>query len=92
MTVTITRQPDPLQQVQWVFWYDERGHVLRLDRWIASTRPTQRHKFRPVEQWHRLPHVARERGTQRTPPALPPDIIFAARNQFLDSLRVVTEV
>lgn len=90
--ITVIRNPDPLTEWKWRFWYYEQRHALVLDWYGTSVRPTKRHKFNVSESYSRLDN--RHHGLSESDVILYPDVIEEARNKFIEGLRVArwTEV
>ncbi len=77
-------EADRLWREEWVFWYDDRTHVLRVSNYTKYVRPTTRHKFRPVVVWTQHRH----RDNDGMNPPLPSDVTYEAVEKFRAGLVV----
>lgn len=85
--VTIRREPNPLTEWTWRFWYYDRRHALVLDYYCTAERPSKRHKFRVTESYSRIDN--RRHNLQESDVVLPADVIAEAKQIFTDPLRVL---
>lgn len=83
--VSVVRESDSrLACDTWAFWYDDRAHVLRCQRFSQAARPTLRHKYRAESEYD-----AYGRHQSRAPkPEIPDDVAIEAIALFCAGLTV----
>ena len=74
-----------LSSFYWRFSYMERKHTLECQSYTHYTRKTKRHKWVADQVYYS--NDKRSNTLQELPPP-PPEIVEAARNEFVNSLQV----
>ena len=78
----IVETGDRLQREVWAFWYSDRDHELRCSSWRDESRVSLRHKYRADQVYEQ-----NRRGTVERP-TVPESVALAAKQQFIDALKV----
>jgi hypothetical protein len=82
--IDIVRMDGDLSRKVWtfaVFTYHNRGFGLTLESYAVETKPSRRHKWRPVALWERTPMDSDYDGERLPIPASIPDDVQAELRQ-----------